>query len=94
MLRNRLFNVLIIIALVVVIAITAQEAAATASLMFETDPYKGTRSLACASLPSPYSLHTVYVKQLGMWLPHTEDGPTGVDGGVIDLLSKYRACSK
>jgi hypothetical protein len=93
MLRNRLFNALILAALVIVIAITVQEAAATATMMSEADSHKGGRTSECASLPSRYSLHTVYVEELGKWLPHTEEGPTGVDGGLIDLLSKYRACS-
>ena len=94
MLRNRLFNGLILVALVIVIAITVQEAAATASKMFETDSSKKITSSECTSLPSRYSLYTVYEKELWMWLPRTENGPTGIDGGVIDLLSKYQACSK
>jgi len=35
--RNQLFNLLIVIALVIVIALTVQEAVATASLMSEMD---------------------------------------------------------
>ena len=84
---------LILIALVIVIALTVQEAAATAGMMSEADSSKGNRSLACASLPSRYSIHTVYNEESAMSLPYTEDDPTGVDGGLIELLSKSRACT-
>ena len=94
MLKKRLFNMLILIALVLVIALTVQEAAATAGMMSEADPRKAIRSLACASLPSRYSIHTVYNEESAMSLPYTEDDPTGVDGGLIYLLSNYRICSK
>jgi hypothetical protein len=94
MLRNRWFNVLIAVALMIVIALTVREAAATAGIVSQTDSVKGARALECASLPSRYSIHTVYVEELGMWLPYSEDGPTGVDGGLMYLLSSYRTCSK
>jgi hypothetical protein len=92
--KNHLFNVLIGVALAIVIALTVQEAAATAGMMSEADSSKGIRSLACASLPFRYSIHTVYSEERGMSLSYTEDGPTGVDGGLIYLLSNYRICSR
>ena len=64
--RNRLFNVLVGIALAIVITLAVQETASTASIMTHTNSSKGVR---------------------------TEDGRTGVDGGLIYLLSSYRACS-
>jgi len=91
--RNRLFNRWIITA-VVIFAFTVREATATASMMTEPNTSKGARILECTSLPSRYSIHTVYVQELGMWVPYTEDGPTGVDGGLIYLLSSYRTCSR
>jgi hypothetical protein len=90
--KNRLFNLLIAIALIVVIALTVREAAATAGIISQTDSAKGVKTLECASLPSRYSIHTEYVD--GMSVTYTEDGPTGVDGGLIYLLSAYRTCSK
>jgi hypothetical protein len=93
MLRNRLFNALILAALVIVVAITVQEATATASMMFEADSHKGGRALECATLPSRYSLHTKFLPAMGVWVPYTEDGTTGVDGVLIYLLSNYRTCS-
>jgi len=89
MLRHRLFNLLIAIALVIVTAITAREAVATTALRSQ-----GNKADMCASLPSRYSLHTEYVKEANMWVVRTENGPTGTDGGLIDLLSDYRSCSR
>ena len=91
--RNRLFNVLVGIAQAIVIALTVQEVASTASIMPHTNSSEGIRILECASLPSRYSIHTEYVNELGKSVIHTEDGPTGLDGGLIYLLSNYRACS-
>jgi hypothetical protein len=89
MLRHRLFNLLIAIALVIVTAITAREAVATTALRSQ-----GNKAGMCASLPSRYSLHTEYVKEANMWVVRTENGPTGTDGGLIGLLSDYRSCSR
>ena len=89
MLRNRVFNLLIAIALVIVTAFTAREAVATTILSSE-----GNKASVCASLPSLYSLRTEYVKEANVWAVRTENGPTGIDGGLIDLLSDYRGCSR
>jgi hypothetical protein len=90
MLRNRPFNIFIAIALVVVLTLTVREAFATASLVAKTD----LATSECASLPSRYSIHTEFRKDTGMRLTYTEDGPTGVDGGLVYLMSAYRACSR
>jgi hypothetical protein len=79
MFKNRLFNVFVAMALVIVVALTVREAVATTVI-------------ECTSLPSRYSLRTEYVD--GMWVPYTDDGPAGVDGGLIDLMSNYRTCSR
>ena len=92
--RNRLFNMWIMMAVVIVIALTVREAAARAAIVSQTDSIKGAKALECTNLPSRYSIHTVYVKELGMRVTYTEDGPTGVDGGLIYLLSSYRTCSR
>lgn len=89
MLRNRVFNLLIAIALVIVTAFTAREAVATTILSSE-----GNKARVCASLPSLYSLRTEYMKETNVWVVRTENGPTGTDGGLINLLSDYRSCSR
>jgi hypothetical protein len=89
MIRNRVFNLLIAIAVMIVTASTAREAVATTILRSE-----GNKASMCLSLPSRYSLHSQYVKEANVWVVRTENGPTGRDGGLIDLLSHYRNCSR
>lgn len=93
MLRNRLFNLVIATLLVMVIALTVREATATAGVILEGNSTKG-EILKCLSLPSPYSIRTEYDKEAGMWIIRTEDGPAGVDGGFMALVSDYRTCSR
>ena len=89
MFKNCLFNLFIAIALVMVVAFTVREAFATSILLSQTEP-----SAKCSSLPSGYSIHTEIVKATGTLLIVTEDGPTGVDGGMQELMSAYRTCSR
>ena len=67
-----------------------REVAATTLVVPQVSSVK----IACASLPSRHSIHMEYVKETGALVPYTEDGPTGVDGGVIELFSSYQTCSK
>jgi hypothetical protein len=93
MLRNRLFNLIVAISLVMVIGLTIREAAATTGVITGGNSTKG-EMVKCMSLPSRYSLRTEYVSEANMWIIRTEDGPTGVDGGFTNLLSDYRTCSR
>jgi len=87
MFKNRLFNLLVAAALVMVVALTVREAFAIASITPHT-----ASAIQCSSLPSRYSIHTS--EEAGTRWTFTEDGPTGVDGGLIQLLSSYRTCSR
>ena len=89
MFSNRLFKVFIAIALAITLAFTVREAFATTILRSE-----GITVTACDSLPSQYSIHTEYVKEADMWIVRTENGPSGMDGGLIELMSNYRTCSR
>jgi hypothetical protein len=89
MLKHRLFNVLIAIALVITLAFTVREAFATTAITSQPET-----KMACASLPSRYSIYTEYVQEADMWVIRTENGPSGVDGGLIELMSNYRTCSR
>jgi hypothetical protein len=89
MFTYRLFNILIAIALATVVALTVREAFATSITTTQTD-----NATKCDSLPSHYSLHTEQVQETGTRLTYTEDGPTGIDGGLMYLLSAYRTCSR
>lgn len=94
MLRNRLFNVLIAILLALVIALTIREAAATAGIISQTNSTSTAQTLECASLPSRYSIHSEHVEGLNARVIYSEEGPTGIDGGLVELLSSYRTCSR
>ncbi len=91
---KRLFKVLIVVALVAAVALSVQEAFATANIISQGKAINGANVQECGSLPSHYSLHTEIVKETGTRLTYTEDGPTGIDGGLIQLLSDYRTCSR
>jgi hypothetical protein len=80
---------LIAIALVIVTAFTVREAVATTIIRSQADS-----TIKCTSLPSRYSIRTEYMKEAEVWVVSTENGPTGTDGGLIDLLSGYRTCSR
>ena len=89
----RLCNILIVVTLVVMAALTIQQTAsvavvAKAASALSTNPAAG--STQCL-LSSPHqSITASYVKDLKMWVARTADGPTGVDGGLIYLLSLPR----
>jgi hypothetical protein len=94
MFKNRLFNIFIAFALVIVVALTVREAFATGNVVSQTGATNGAKTLECTGLPSRYSIHTELVEETGSRLTYTENGPTGVDGGLIYLLSSYRTCSR
>ena len=89
MLKHRLFNMLIAVALILVTGFTVREAVATTIVRSQ-----GNSVIRCANLPSRYSIRTEYVREAQMWVVGTENGPTGTDGGLINLLSDYRTCSR
>ena len=93
MYTHRLFNLFVAIALVVIVALTVREVAATTSIVSKTDSANQSQT-ECSSLPSRYSVHSEYVEEIGTSMTFTENGPTGVDGGLIHLLSAYRMCSE
>lgn len=90
MFSHRLFNIIVAVALLVVIGLTVREAAATAQLISRAKSVE----TACASLPSQHSIRTEYVPERGLWVTYSESGPTGMDGGLIQILSDRQACSK
>jgi hypothetical protein len=89
MFSKRLLDILVAVTLPVVIGVTAREVTATAAVISRINSVETVRK----SWPSLYSLDTKYIEETGTWMTYTEDGSTGVDGGVIYLLSNYRTCS-
>lgn len=90
---QRWFNLFIVVALVVALAITVREVAATSTVISRADSVSSP-VLACSSLPARSSIHTEYVEEARMWVIRSENGPTGVDDGLKTLLSAYETCSK
>jgi hypothetical protein len=85
--KIHLFNLLVAIALVITLALTVREALAITLITSQTDAV--TR---CQALPSRHSIHTEVVN--GISVPHSEAGPTGIDGGLAELMTAYRICTK
>jgi hypothetical protein len=89
MFKNHLFNLFIAVALLIVVALTVREVYATSITISQT-----TSASRCDELPSRYSIHTEPIRATGTLLTSTEDGPTGVDGGLNELFTAYRTCSQ
>jgi hypothetical protein len=94
MFTSRVFNVLIAIALVIVVALTTREVLATAKVLARADASGDLNAPRCAILPPQLSIETVYDQQRGMWVSHTTQGHTGVDGGLMSLIATYPTCSR
>jgi hypothetical protein len=94
MFSHRLFNIIVVIGLVVVVGLTVREVSATSTVVSQRDTVNRPSAECVVDLPSRVSIHTEYVKETGVWMTYTEDGPTGVDGGLIYLLSNRQSCSK
>ena len=94
MFKNRLFNILVAIALILVVALTVREAFATSNIVSQTNATNGPVTSACQILPTHLSIHTEYRDKQHMWVTYTSQGPAGVDGGLLELLSTYPTCSR
>ena len=94
MFKNCLFNVSVAIALILVVALTVREAFATSNIVSQTNATNSAATSACAILPSHLSIHTAYSNRQHLWVTHTSQGPAGVDGGLLELLSIYPTCSR
>jgi hypothetical protein len=93
--KNRLFNVFIFAALVLMVALTLQGAIETTKVAMAGDRDQAASAPICDKpAVERSSIHRVYVEQMDTWLTYTNGGATGVDGGLIHLLSNTRACSK
>jgi len=99
MFKHHLFNILVIAALVVVTALTVQQGLETTRVVHAADLY-GQHNHIVEALSCPMSavdfssIRSAYMKQVGLWVSRTNSGLTGVDGGLIQLLSDYRSCSQ
>ena len=87
---SRWLNLTVAVALFVAAGLTVRDVEATSAVASRANSVE----TPCESLPSRVSMHTEYVEETGTWMTLTEDGPAGVDGGLIYLLSAYRTCSR
>jgi hypothetical protein len=94
--KNQLFNVFLIAALALMIALTAQSAIETTRVALAAGDSAQVNSSVAAplcDLPAVETIHSVYVEQMNTWMTYTESGPTGIDGGLIELLSGSQTCT-
>jgi len=98
MLRTRLFNVFVCVALAALAALTIRQVAGTTQIVSAAGPTivesgqqaRSPDAAPCTlSVADRSSLRAVYVKQIGSWLPRTDSGFTGVEGGALYLLSQH-----
>lgn len=91
MFKSRLFNILIVAALIAVMALTVLQAVETTRVAHAAQQSKLANTPFCLVPAAP--IRSMYVKQMGIWVPRSASAPTGVDGGLIQILSDYRSCS-
>ena len=90
--KNRFFNLVVIVALAVMAALTINQVAAANRLVSGESNLR--TSYSCSAPGAVHSpIRTEYEAGRGGWVISTDDGPTGVDGGLIQLLNDRRACS-
>jgi hypothetical protein len=96
MIKDRLFNVFVVAALALMVALTIQGAIETTRVAMAAGAVDQVGAAPLCDVPAVErsSIRRVYVQQMDTWLTYTNGGPTGVDGGLIDLLSNARVCSK
>jgi len=94
---NRLFNAFVVVALVVMAALTIRQAVATTEVVSAASSQaasapKHLYSESSADAPQcPFteeerrSLRAVYLKDAGIWVARTDQGYTGFEGGLLAL---------
>jgi len=90
MYTNRLLNVSIAVALITLIALTIWQSIETTKVVSAASQQN---AAYCISGIERLSMTSVYVEQARAWIPYTGNGPTGVDGGLLELLSNSRSCA-
>jgi hypothetical protein len=94
MLKKPLFRLWAAIAIVFAANLSVGKVIARMNILSGSKVTMIARAPDCVSLPSHYSVHSEIIPETGTTLPYTEDGPAGLDGGLIHLLSNYRTCSR
>lgn len=90
---NRLCNISIAAVLVIVVALTIWQSAETTKIVSAAPQQNSLFDTGyCFSGMDRLSLEGAYVEGAG-WVSYTDQGPTGVNGGLLELLSKSQSCS-
>ncbi len=85
MLKDRVFFIVVAVALLVMAALVINQTAATAKVTAEV--MGQSENAACPFSPEGRaSLRGNYSAQFGVSLPRTDSGYSGLDGGVLGLL--------
>jgi hypothetical protein len=101
--KNLFFNLIVIMVLAVMAALTISQAAAANRIesaasnqkTFISGQANQLSSVGCAALGvSGSPIQMVYVERSGAWIPFEDGVPTGVEGGLLQLLNDRRSCSK
>lgn len=83
MFTNRFFNVMVVLVLLLVIGLTVREAVASAAVASSEYAYT-----ACGAAPVRPPSRSEYFPAAKAWVSYAEGYPTGVDGGLIEILSE------
>jgi FlaG/FlaF family flagellin (archaellin) len=90
--KDRLFYIVVTVALLVMAALVIDQTAATAKVVSGISSQatnhsdQATATLCFISAEDVQSIRLEYVKGLGIWLPRTDLGYTGRDDGILSLL--------
>jgi hypothetical protein len=98
MMKNRTFNVFVAAALVTMVALIVGSSVATTRIARAAGTsgqvhLPGTAPLCDFPVVERSAIHWVFVKGANNWFTYSDNGPTGLDGGLIHLLSDSQACS-
>ena len=97
MIKNRLFNVFLIVVLIFMALFTIYGSVETNKVALAAEqsnvPFHWFDGGKCIwSELDRAAIRSVYLEDVGISLPRTDSGYTGYDGGLIYLLSEYRTC--
>jgi hypothetical protein len=94
--KNRLFNLFLGATLALMAALILQAAIETNKVALASGASHPAPSAPLCDNPAVErpSIRRVYVEQMDSWLTYTGGVPTGVDGGLIQMLSHARVCSE
>jgi hypothetical protein len=93
MLKNRIFYIVVTVALLVTAALSINQTVASAKVISDVAGQAVAMTSTSPSAACPFStqdlrsLRAVYMPDMGIWLPRTGRGDAGQDGGALCLLN-------